>query len=143
MSATGSGRMAGRESGMTLLELLVAMAIMTLISALAFPELDRMRDAIQLRRTVLLLASDLRRARAAAIGTGAVTAVTVASHSHSYDVIGIWRNAPDGIRFTGAGMRFYADGTTSGGALAVTGRTRRIAVFVDPVNGGIAMDGLR
>jgi len=128
MSVTGS---AG-ESGMTLLEVLVAVAVLSLISALSFPVLEHQRQALLIRRTALLLTADLGQARAAAMSSAFEAAVTVLPGGHAYAVGGRVRHAPDGVVFSGETLRFFPDGTEAGEGVAVVGGGLRIAIFVDP-----------
>ena len=124
---------------MTMLEVLVAIAIMTAISTLVFPELQRMRSRILVRSSAQHLVMDLRRSRAGALVSATASAVTIHPDGRAYNVIDVTRDAPNGITFSGSVVRFYPDGTASGGALAVTGYGHRIGIVVDPVLGNVVM----
>ncbi|MEJ1970186.1 MAG: prepilin-type N-terminal cleavage/methylation domain-containing protein [Rhizomicrobium sp.] len=147
MSAVGSRAIANPgEQGVTLLEMLVVLAILALISALAFPQLGRARDTIALRRSAVLLVSDLHEARAAAIRTGMAAGIAVSRDGRAYRrAAGGLRMAPDGVAFAAAngGTDFFADGSTSGGRFSVIGMGRRMDVLVDPVTGSIATSDFR
>lgn len=138
MSATGSTR----DSGMTLLEVLVAVAILSLISALSFPALEHQRQALVVRRTALLLAADLSRTRSTAIRSMSERAVTVLPGGHAYAAGDSVRPVPVGIVLKGETLRFFPDGTEVGEGVVIAGGGRRIAISVDPVSGNNVMDGL-
>jgi type II secretory pathway pseudopilin PulG len=127
---------------MTLLELLVAIAVMIMITALVFPELGRLRDTLLVRRTALLLVADLRHAHADAIETADGAAVTILRGGYAYRVQDGMRTMPAGLQLSGGTIKFYADGTASGGRVLLLGARRRIEISVDPALGSIAMSGL-
>ena len=134
MSAIGS------ERGMTLLEVLVAVAILSLITALGFPQLEHRRQALLARSAAFVLSADLGRTRAAAIASASETVLLIHPDGRAYTVAGRVRAAPAGVVFAGGAVRFFSDGTQAGGDLAVLAGPRRIAIAVDPVSGRVAME---
>ncbi len=82
MLATGNKSTA--DSGMTLMEMLVVMAISVLISTLAFPRLERLVTTLQFRQSSTLLAAHLRMAQARAWLQNKPIAVAISSDGKSY-----------------------------------------------------------
>lgn len=132
MSATG-------ERGATLIEVLVALAIMALAAAVSFPPVERAYGALGFRRAVEALAADLRAARAAALRQEQPVRFALAADGSAYALsAGGGRSAPAGLRFTGsAAILFLPDGTSSGGFVGVAGPPGQRLIAVDPVTGGL------
>lgn len=131
------------ECGMTLLETLVAVAVLALISALGFPALDTMRQRAMVRQAASQVASDLGRMRASAILTEAVRGIAIMPEGQTYYADGAVRQTPDGIRLAGEGIRFFSDGTALGTDIAVAGRGGRVVISYDPALGIVLRDGAR
>ena len=132
---------ADREQGMTLLEMLVAMVIMVMVGALAFPALENAIAALSFRRSVDLVESDLRYARAAAISRQRPIFIILSRDGHAYGAGGgPSRQAPAGIAYaaTPAEIGFFPDGSSSGGTFIVLGGGQRRQLVIDPVTGSIA-----
>lgn len=143
MSAVGDRRRPRGASGFTLLEMLVALGILSLITGLAFPAVQRMtarQQAAAARGTILLA---LAQARAAAIGGD--RAVTLALSPDRRSLVSsatapLAVPAALGLSWPARGIGFYSDGTALGGTatigmtgeasvhIAVDGPTGRIAV---------------
>jgi general secretion pathway protein H len=119
-----------RDSGFTLLEMLVALAIMAMVGALVFPGMENGIRALAFRRAVDLVESNLKRTHAVAIaGRGPVPLMPS----------GIVRQMPAGISvaFTPAVITFFPDGSSTGGVLTVTSGNRRTQLNIDPVTGNL------
>jgi general secretion pathway protein H len=82
MLATGNS--AAADSGTTLMEMLVVIAISVLISGIAFPRLERMITAIEFRQSSTLLAAHLRMAQARALLQHKPVVVDIAADGQSY-----------------------------------------------------------
>lgn len=131
---------AGKPAGFTLIEMLVVLAITALVSALAFPALDKAMRGQAFEAAADTLDLGLRQARADAIRTGRPVRFMLGADRHS-----IVRDRAAPIPIPGdvlvtlptRGIVFFGDGTSSGGGIAIegTGRTRKLAV--DPGSGAV------
>jgi general secretion pathway protein H len=131
-------------AGFTLLELLVVVALMALAVGVALPILNgKPTDNLRLRAAVYDLAGAVRATRSAAIlrGTQAVLIVDVDHHTltssalpqrrFAADIVAqLQVAAPERLSPSGGGIRFYPDGTSTGGdvRLSLHGRESRICV---------------
>lgn len=134
------------ERGATLIELMVALAILALAGAIAFPTMDRGFAQAQFRRTAEALSADLRVTRGLALVAGRPVALSLAGDGGGWQSgAGVNRHAPDSVRLSGSTrILFFPDGSNSGGAIALTGTTgnRRAEIVVDAVTGAIGARGL-
>ena len=137
MSATG-------ERGATLIEAMVALAIMALAGTILFPSVERGYAQLELRRATERLSADLRLARAQALQSGRPVALMLAADGTSYAVGALGsRRGIGSITYQGSGrIVFFADGSTTGGLVTVAGRGRHAEVAVDPVTGALGSRGL-
>lgn len=137
---------AGFERGATLIEVMVALAILALVGAMAYPNMDRGFAQMQFRRATEQLSADLRSARGLALTSGRAVAVALGADGRGYDPgTGAVRRAVDGVHFSGSPrVVFFADGSTTGGIIAVAGTrgSRRAEVLVDPATGAVGLRGL-
>jgi general secretion pathway protein H len=136
MSATGEVR-AG-DAGFTLLEALVTLAIFGLISGLVFPDVAQGVVGAAFEQAASGLRADLVMARAQALRTGEPVEVVVDADGRGYG----WTPGPQrgliagvGLSPAGAHVRFYPDGSSSGGVLSLKGGQRTAQLAVDPVLG--------
>ncbi|HEY4078738.1 MAG TPA: GspH/FimT family pseudopilin [Rhizomicrobium sp.] len=131
-----------RECGVTLLEMLVAMAIMAMVGALTFPALDNAIAALTFRGSIDLMERDLYDARAAAIVSQRPVIVTSSRDGQTYGQTGMRpRRAPAGISFAIApsAIVFFGDGSSSGGALVIQRSAQRALISVDSTTGAVAV----
>jgi general secretion pathway protein H len=142
MSATGSrpagGRAGGRpDAGATLIEMMVVLGILGLITAMTFPAWMSPLRRVQLYEARAALVGHLRTARADAVRGGGPVTLELAQDGGAYG----WERSramlPVGVRIEGdpRAITFFSDGTSSGGALKITGRGRGLTVEVDPASG--------
>ncbi len=120
MSATGRTD----ERGYTLIEMLVVLAVMGLVSGIAFPSVERAVAAQQFRKDVAAAEALLRDARATAIARGVSVRISE-------------QDAPDKVALTmprGA-QRFYPDGSADGGSVIVARGNRRARLEIDAATG--------
>lgn len=99
--------------GFTLLELLVVLLIAASALALALPQLSSVRAGVALKANVRAVASALRAARSEAIAR---------QREVSYESI-----------------RFFPDGSSSGGSLRLNGTGRSYVIEVDWLTGKVAI----
>jgi type II secretory pathway pseudopilin PulG len=135
------------ESGTTLIETLVVVAITTLVSLIALPQLRQSLLILSQRQAVAVVAARLRLARAQALREDAPIAFAVAPRGDGYGVIGgATTPTPPGVTVSilrgtsapGGRIVFYGDGSASGGVVAVSAGRRTFRVYVSPGAGSVA-----
>jgi general secretion pathway protein H len=121
------------ESGFTLLEVLVVLAITVLIAALLYPQVDTARFAVRQRLARENLAAAVEAARAAALRSGAPVTLRTDQSATVLLIGGKRQITVDPARQLRLAVRpqtiaFYPDGSTTGGQL-VLGTGRNAAAF--------------
>lgn len=128
---------------MTLIEALVVVAIAAMISAIGWPSLRSAAEGGRFNAASAALVADLRDARAAAIRSGAPVSFELAPDGRGYAWSGAAaREVGGGARITGASgdpLQFYADGSTSGGAIAIAAGRRGQRAVIDRVTGAVTL----
>ncbi len=145
-------RRAGQQ-GFTLLEILVVLVIGVLLVALVPPLLSGMSGATELRGAARQLAAGLRNARNEAVTRQREAILTLDLAQRRFAVSGDPREItlPDGLALklytarselldaaTG-NIRFFPDGSSTGGAITVSGPKLAYRVNVDWLTGAIAI----
>lgn len=140
------------SGGFTLLELLVALAIAALLFVFVLPAGSRQREHAQLANAARAVASGLRTTRIAAINAGrpAIFAVDIA-HA-AYRPAGSAAQAlPPGVQValltqrtetrgaTLGDIRFFPDGSSSGGGVTLSRGGDRFDVLVNWLTGGVSV----
>ena len=122
---------------MSLLETLVVFAIVALLGALAYPRMEQAAQTALLRHAATVLTQDLRRTRAEALRSGHTAALEPAADGRRYLLPGrSQRQLPEGMILRGTGdIRFFADGSATGGRVTLAGAAGMLAVAVDPATG--------
>lgn len=150
IGAVGEGR-DSRNPGFTLIELLVVMAIGALLMAVVPPLISAALPGVQLKAAARSMAAGLRLAREEAIRGGRDVAFLLDVEGRSYRVEGDSRQVslPTGLdlKLEGAaselqddqvgGVRFYPDGSATGGRVLVSREGRGYQVGVAWLTGRI------
>ena len=136
--------------GFTLMELLVVLTILGLALLLAMPVLERTLPGLELRTEARNLAIALREARARAIGRNEEVTIVVDRQggtlkANGKQVVRLNRKIDIGP-FAGAPLspgaseiRFFPDGTSTGGHLTLVLGERQKHVFVDWLTGAVSI----
>ena len=137
--------------GYSLIELLVALSILAALLGLVTPALDRGKALLGGQRTLRDLHSQLLQARSTAIFEQRTIAVQFSAHGFQSPLrrqpqrlADPWRIADaDGVPIADATpleIRFYPDGSTSGGALQLSDGRRRYRLSVTWLTGRVRID---
>jgi general secretion pathway protein H len=145
-SATGDQS----DSGFTLLELLVVIAIMALMSVAIPIALPHLLPQQRLRSDSQSLATGLREARADAATLGRPVELKfdpVACRLERTGHMSVWapsRGISVTAQMTGSepsALRFFPDGSSSGGTYVLALADARVTIKVSPMTGRIRVDG--
>ena len=137
------------ESGFTILELLLVLVILAVVSTIAYPLIHQSHRDMTLRSTAHQLANHLRLARGAAIKSNKDYTMTIDVAQRRYWVNGLTRPrrisqaiAVDFITLLKerssskrAGLRFYPDGSATGGKIILTMGRNQAIVELDWLTG--------
>ena len=141
------------QHGFTLLEILIVLVIGVLLVALVPPLLSGMSGATELRGAARQLAAGLRNARNEAVTRQQEAVLTLDLERRRFGVTGDPREIalPEGVALklytaqselldsaTG-GIRFFPDGSSTGGAITVSGPKLAYRVNVDWLTGTVAI----
>ena len=134
-------------SGFSLIEMLVALAIVVLATALAMPLAMRPSDALRLDAAAQDLVAALRLTRAAAIARNADAALTIDVERRTFASPAVPARAlpadlsvklkiaePERARSQG-GFRFFPDGSSTGGDMLLALRGKEAKICVDWLTG--------
>ena len=144
-SATGDPRRPGRarpaDAGETLIEALVMVAILMMVSLMAFPRLQQGLLALSQRQTAASVEERLREARATALMDERPVTFQVAGNGRDYGWRGAVASASPGVRLAASQgpITFAADGTSTGGGVWVLVGRRGYLIVVDAANGAVAL----
>ena len=142
-----------RERGFTLFEMVVVLAILALVLALVPPMLGGSRARAELQASARAVAAGLRDTRALAMthGRAEVFALDVAAGSYRAAGEKSAHALPAGVRSAllttsggrigdaVAGIRFFPDGSSTGGRVTLLRDGRKIEIAVDWLTGRIAL----
>ena len=139
-------------AGFTLLEMLVVLAILALLSAVALPRL-RLNEGARLRATAHALIVDLRLCRDEAIRRGSPTRLVVTENGYRLLPSGRAKALPGGIELVATpvpdmlvgdatdAIRFFPDGTSTGGAFVLQQGTAQFHIVVRGIDGRAGLHG--
>lgn len=152
---TGS-RPSGRRcaGGYTLVELLVVLAILALAIGIAAPRFVRVMPGVALRATAHDIVATLRTARSLAIRRGREVAAEVDLAGRTVAIAGegdlvaidrsfgvsLYTATQELVTERSAGIRFYPDGTSTGGRLRLASEHRGYDIRVDWITGRVTID---
>jgi general secretion pathway protein H len=139
--------------GFTLIELLVVMAILGLVLVAAVPLLPTSLSGVELRSAARQVASGMRTARARAIAQNREAVFSVDVENRLYGVAGQpgLGRLPAGFEVrlitadteltgpTSGGIRFFPDGSSTGGQVLLSGRGQRSTLAVDWLTGQVSL----
>ncbi len=145
-----------RVRGFTLLELLVVLAVISLVVGLAVPRIAGALPGAQIKSAAFDLAAALRAARSHAIRGNQEAVFTLDVESRRYSMAGKnkSRDLPGDLKVTletvqserydddTGGFRFFPDGTSTGGRITLTGDEREYQIDVDWLTGKISTTAL-
>ncbi len=140
--------------GFTLIELLVVLTVIALIATLATPMIQRAVPGVEIKTAAEGLRTELRLARSAAIRDNRETWLSIDVDTGVYQRNGAARvrTVPPAIRLTlltarreqidetQGRIRFFPDGTSTGGAVRLRRDARAYEVAVDWFDGRVSID---
>jgi len=125
------------QAGETLIEVLVVVGILGLITAMVFPAWISPLQRVRLYEARAALIAHLRTARADSVRGDRAVTLELADDGRGY----VWEQSsaalPMGVGIDGdpRSITFFADGSSSGGALKLIGRGQVLTLAVDPTTG--------
>lgn len=136
-----------RADGFTLLELLVVLAILGVVVGLAVPLFGRAMPGMELQASARAVAAELRSARGRAIAGNdeIVVAVDVQGRivgSMALDEsigVSLYSAAEDLIDGGAGRIRFFPDGSSTGGRVRLVGAGREYDVRIDWISGAVTI----
>lgn len=117
--------------------MLVVIAIAALIAGVGFPAIDKSIRARAFNTAAVQVELAVRQAQATAIRENRTVRLAPFVNADPRTALALTRGAlPVDIDIEQpAALRFFRDGTSSGGTVAMTSRARRFSVTVDPLTG--------
>ena len=126
------------DSGFTLLEALVVVAITAIIAGMIVPNVQQSLAILSLRESARIVQADLRVARATAMRTGTSVTVKLRPDHHGYDWIGGTRQLPKEVTLNmSAPLSFMPDGSMKPANVELWERNRRVPINFNTATGSI------
>ena len=143
-----------KARGFTLIELLVVLTVIALLATLATPMIQRAVPGVELRTAAEGLRTELRLAHSAAIRDNRETwlLIDVDAGAYQRDSAASVRAVPPAIRLTlltarreqidetRGRIRFFPDGTSTGGMVQLRREARAYEVAIDWFDGRVSID---
>lgn len=140
-------------AGFTLLELLVVLALMAMVYALAAPMISAGMPGTELKGATRQLAAGLRKARSQAVTQKQEAVLTLDVEQRRFAVTGdkrdyalpakldisLYTAQSELLRDKLGAIRFYPDGSSTGGRITVASGERKFHVNVDWLTGQVAI----
>jgi general secretion pathway protein H len=133
-----------RCQGFTLIELMLVLVLMAMLFSLTPPLLHKAFPSLKLKAATRDLAQEIRYIQQTAIMTGVESQISFQIEANQYqsDLVnqGEVRHLPEGIHFSAAQtrdyqeaviLRFYPDGSSSGGLIRLSTETQGLVISVD------------
>ena len=148
---TSSARNRLRAGGFSLIELIVALSILTLIAGLVVPAFAQAIDRMRFETAIWQISTNLRIARRLAVAEGreAVFVIDTATREASIDKQAVGVVIPDETTIaltiadterpngTTGGIRFFPDGSSTGGDIELHRGSKVRAIAVDWLTGRV------
>lgn len=131
--------------GFTLLEVMVALAIMALGMSTAMTFMPKRSSALEVESTARQIAAMLREARSTAIASNHPVGVHVDASRGNFGArttplqLELYTTADQSTTESAGSIRFYPDGGSTGGGVAVKDGARRFVVLVDWLSGNVSV----
>ena len=154
MNSAGAARRAGtHESGLTLLEILIVIALMAIVAGFVIPMFGGPVSTSELRASARQLAAGLRLARSEAVSERRETFLVLDVAGKRFKVdrepkehplpsrveLKLFTAQNDLVNDSVGSIRFYPDGGSNGGRITVASGARKFDVDVDWLTGRIAI----
>ena len=153
MTPAGAPTASPASAGFTLLEMLLVLAIIGLAAAIALPALRRPPDALRIEGAARTLMSALRFSRAPAIARNDDVIVTMHADRRRLEsstgpavqldleiAVEMVFAASEQRRRAAGAIRFFPDGTSSGGDIVLALNKQRARISVDWLTGAARID---
>lgn len=142
-----------RSAGFTLVEMLAVMTILALLAALTLPALRPPPDRLRLEAAARTVASALRLSRAKAIAINGDVVLAIDAERRLFEssavpatridrdiAVAMTLAAPERRGRSAGAIRFFADGTASGGNIVLTLGARHARIEVNWLTGEARLD---
>lgn len=140
------------DRGFTLIEMLVVIAIVALLAAFALPRFSSAQAKADMTSTARILAAGLRSTRSLAMAQGRSEAFTL-DIAHRFYRAGTGAPQPmtktldltlvtasqERLDAAVGSIRFYADGSSTGGGISLRSDTRGALILVDWLTGRVSI----
>ena len=151
-ASTLAPRTVGRQSGLTLIEILIVLGIMAIVTAIAIPVINGVSNA-EMRSAARQLASGLRLARSEAVSQRRETFLVIDLAGRRFKVdrdtreyalprnveLKLFTAQRDLVDEKTGSIRFFPDGGSNGGRITLAAGERKFEVDVDWLTGRVAI----